>query len=203
VAMLTGILTPGLSASALEAHARGPLAAALRHYQPREVITRLIRQAPPERVGLVNTLRYLDFKHTLAGDILVKVDRACMSVALEVRPVYLHRDMLQLAGAIPGTRLAGRKHAKETLKLALGEWLPAGNIRRGKHGFLAPMARWLRESSGARWTKSAGSMLPELLDPALLPGLTQVLRDESRGEPRAVYQLLLLDHWLARWKPAA
>jgi len=46
-------------------------------------------------------------------------------------------------------------------------------------------------------------MLPELLDPALLPGLTQVLRDESRGEPRAVYQLLLLDHWLARWKPAA
>jgi asparagine synthase (glutamine-hydrolysing) len=203
VAMLTGILTPGLSASALEAHARGPLAAALRHYQPREVITRLIRQAPPERVGLVNTLRYLDFKHTLAGDILVKVDRACMSVALEVRPVYLHRDMLQLAGAIPGTRLAGRKHAKETLKLALGEWLPAGNIRRGKQGFLAPMARWLRESSGARWTKSAGSMLPELLDPALLPGLTQVLRDESRGEPRAVYQLLLLDHWLARWKPAA
>ena len=100
-AMVTGIFTMGLTTSAVEAHARGPLAAAARHYDPREVITRLMQKAPPEQVGLVNTVRYIDFKHTLAGDVLVKVDRACMAVALEVRPVYLHRDMLQLAGAIP------------------------------------------------------------------------------------------------------
>ena len=125
-AMVTGIFTPGLMTSALAAHTRGPLAAALRHYDPREVIARLMQQAPPEQVGLVNTLRYIDFKHTLPGDVLVKVDRACMSVALEVRPVYLHRDMLQLAGAIPGAQLAGRKHTKEALKVALECWLPAG-----------------------------------------------------------------------------
>jgi asparagine synthase (glutamine-hydrolysing) len=201
-AMVTGIFTHGLTTSALEAHARGPLAAAMRHYDPREVITRLMRKAPPERVGLVNTLRYIDFKHTLPGDVLVKVDRACMSVALEVRPVYLHRDMLQLAGAIPSAQLAGRTHTKETLKVAMGSWLPAGNIRRAKQGFLAPIDRWLQESSGAEWTKSAGSVLPELLDPSLLPGLNQDLRDESRGKPRAALQLLLLDRWLARWKPA-
>jgi len=186
-AMLIGILTHGFTTSALEAHTRGPLAAALRQYHPGEVITRLMRQAPPEQVGLVNSLRYLDLKHTLAGDVLVKVDRACMSVALEVRPVYLHRDMLQLAGAIPGDQLAGRKHTKETLKVAVESWVPAANIRRGKQGFLAPLDRWLQQSESAEWTKSAGSVLPELLDPSLLPG---------------PYQLLLLDHWLARWKPA-
>ena len=201
-AMVTGIFTPGLTTPALEAHARGPLAAALRHYDPREVITRLMRQAPPEQVGLVNTLRYIDFKHTLPGDVLVKVDRACMSVALEVRPVYLHRDMLQLAGAIPGAQLAGRKHTKEALKVALESWLPAGNIRRGKQGFLAPLNRWLRESDGAAWTKSAGSVLSELLDPSLLPGLKQELWEDSRAQPAALHQLVLLDHWLARWQPA-
>jgi asparagine synthase (glutamine-hydrolysing) len=189
VALMTGIFTMGLSTSALEAHARGPLADAVRHYDPREVITRLLRKAPPEEVGLVNTLRYIDVKHTLPGDVLVKVDRACMSVALEVRPVYLHRDMLQLAAAIPGAQLAGRKQTKETLKVAMESWLPAGNIRRDKQGFLAPLGRWLRESSGAEWTKSAGSVLPELLDA------------ESRGESRSAYQLLLLDQWLARWNP--
>jgi asparagine synthase (glutamine-hydrolysing) len=129
--MVTGIFTHGLASSALALHARGPLAAELQHYDPREVISRLLQRAPPERVGLVNTLRYIDFKHTLPGDILVKVDRACMAVALEVRPVYLHRDMLRLAGAIPGAQLAGPAHTKETLKVAVGGWLPAGNIRRG------------------------------------------------------------------------
>jgi len=200
-AMLTGIFTHGLTTSALEAHARGPLATAVRHYHPCEVITRLMHRAPPDRVGLVNTLRYIDFKHTLPGDILVKVDRACMAVALEVRPVYLHRDMLQLAGAIPGARLAGPRHTKEPLKVAMASWLPAGNIRRAKRGLLAPLDRWLRESGGAGWTRSAGSVLPELLDPALLPGLEQGWRNESRGKRGAVYELLLLDHWLARWKP--
>ena len=188
-AMLTGMLTHGLTTSTLKTHARGPLAAAVRQYDPREVITRLMRQAPPEEVGLVNTLRYIDFKHTLAGDVLVKVDRACMSVALEVRPVYLHRDMLHLAGAIPSAQLVGPKHTKEALKVAVESWVPAGNIRRGKQGFLAPIDRWLRQSPGATWTRSAGSVLPELLDPSLPPGL-------------ATDKLLLLDHWLARWKPA-
>jgi asparagine synthase (glutamine-hydrolysing) len=200
--MVAGIFTHGLANSALEAHARGPLAAELQHYDPREVISRLMRRAPPEQVGLVNTLRYIDFKHTLPGDILVKVDRACMAVALEVRPVYLHRDMLQLAGAIPGAQLAGPAHTKETLKVAVGGWLPAGNIRRGKQGFLAPLNRWLRESNGGGWTRSAGSVLPELLDPALLAGLTQELRNEPGAKPRGVHQVLLLDHWLARWSPA-
>lgn len=201
-AMLTGVFTPGLSTSALEAHARGPLAAAVRHYHPCEVITRLMHKAPPDQVGPVNTLRYIDFKHTLAGDILVKVDRACMAVALEVRPVYLHRDMLRLAGAIPGAQLAGPRHAKETLKVAMAGWLPAGNIRRAKRGFLAPLDRWLQESHGARWTRSAGSVLPELLDPSLLKSLEQGRRDEAREHRGADYELLLLDHWLARWKPA-
>ena len=126
-----------------------------------------------------------------------------MAVALEVRPVYLHRDMLRLAGAIPGAQLAGRKHTKETLKVAVEGWLPAGNIRRGKQGFLAPLNRWLQESNGGEWTKSAGSVLPELLDPSLLRGLAQGRRDGSRGAPAAAtIQLLLLDRWLARWRPA-
>jgi asparagine synthase (glutamine-hydrolysing) len=188
-AMVTGIFTMGLMSPAVEAHARGPLAAAARHYDPREVITRLMQKAPPNRVGLVNTVRYIDFKHTLAGDVLVKVDRACMAVALEVRPVYLHRDMLQLAGAIPSEQLVGRKSTKEALKVAMESWLPPGSIQRGKQGFLAPLRHWLRDSTVAEWTRNAGSVLPELLDSSL------------RAQPRSALQLLLLDRWLARWKP--
>jgi asparagine synthase (glutamine-hydrolysing) len=201
--MITGLLTPGLSTAALEANTRGPLAQAAADYHPGEVITRLLRKAPPDEVGLVNALRYVDFKHTLAGDILVKVDRASMAVALEVRPVYLHRDMLDLAGAIPGAQLATPRHTKEALKVALRSWLPEGTIRRGKQGFLAPLDRWLKEAEGASWTRDAGSIIHELLDPSLLARLKQVKKKGGRGKPRAVHQLLLLDHWLARWQPVA
>jgi asparagine synthase (glutamine-hydrolysing) len=198
--MLTDIVTTGLTTAELELHARGPLAAELRHYEPCEVITGLMQRARPEQVGLVNTLRYIDLKHTLAGDILVKIDRACMAVALEVRPVYLHRDMLQLAGAIPSAQLVGREHAKETLKVALDTWLPAGNIRRKKQGFLAPLSRWLLERPRAEWTSSGDSVLPELLDPTLLTNGRHHIPSSGAGE-RIALQLLLLDHWLAEWKP--
>jgi asparagine synthase (glutamine-hydrolysing) len=198
--LVTNLFTMGMSTSVLQRYARGSLAHALRHYDPRDVILQLINKAPPHEVGLVNAIRYIDFKHTLAGDVLVKVDRACMAVALEVRPVFLHRDMLQLAGTIPGARLAGPEQAKEALKIAVESWLPAGNIRRPKQGFLAPVSRWLRESHQAEWTSSAGSVLPELLDASLLPEMGNAGKAEPNAHA-AAFQLLLLDHWLAEWEP--
>ncbi|HEV8122733.1 MAG TPA: asparagine synthase (glutamine-hydrolyzing) [Gemmatimonadales bacterium] len=198
--MLTRMLTPGLWSPRLKAAMRGPLATQAKAYHPRTVIADILKDAPQDD-GLVNTLRYVDFRHTLAGDILVKVDRASMAVALEVRPVYLHRDMLQLAGAIPGPQLADRTHTKEALKVAAESWLPAGNIRRGKQGFLAPLDRWLREAEGADWTAPAGSMVSDLLDPAFLADLKQSRRPGSGGNARSIHQLMLLDHWLAVWQP--
>jgi asparagine synthetase B (glutamine-hydrolysing) len=123
-----------------------------------------------------------------------------MAVALEVRPVFLHRDMLQLAAAIPGARLAGPEQAKEVLKVAVESWLPAGNIRRPKQGFLAPVSRWLRESNEAEWSKSAGSVLPELLDLPPVPGIGQA-EVEGRHSGVPDFQVLLLDRWLAEWQP--
>jgi hypothetical protein len=65
------------------AAARGPLADALKHFTPMDTITPLLRKARPEKVGILNIMGYLDMKLTLAGDMLVKVDRASMAVALE------------------------------------------------------------------------------------------------------------------------
>ncbi len=48
-AMVIGIFTPGLTTPALETRARGPLAAALRHYHPREVITRFMQKCAARR----------------------------------------------------------------------------------------------------------------------------------------------------------
>jgi hypothetical protein len=110
-AMMLDMLTTGFPLPTLREAARGPLAEALKHYSPMDAVLPLLHKARPEEVGLVNSMRYLDLKLTLAGDILVKVDRASMAVSLEVRPVYLHRDLVALARRIPN----GICHATEEL----------------------------------------------------------------------------------------
>lgn len=80
-AMMVDMLTLGLPLAILRAAARGPLAAALKSCSPMETVLPLLRKPPPEEVGLVNSMRYLDLKLTLAGDLLVTVDRASMAVS--------------------------------------------------------------------------------------------------------------------------
>src|SRR5207237_447217 len=111
----------------------------------------------------------LDLKLTLSGDILVKVDRASMAVSLEVRPVYVHRDLLALAGRIPAQNLADRSHSKEALKTALQLWLPDSVLRRRKMGFALPLKRWMKNDL-RRFFRPDGAddALCDLLDRALL-----------------------------------
>jgi asparagine synthase (glutamine-hydrolysing) len=197
---LADMLLTGLSRSALTSAARGPLAEALAHYAPQDTIGEHLRRMPVDRVGIVDAMRYLDLKLTLAGDILVKVDRASMAVALEVRPVFLHRDVMALAGRIPASRLAQRRSAKEALKRAMRDWLPAGILDRPKMGFALPLSRWLASTPDRLFgVPPSESRLAELVDPGLLGRL---MRDHAGGvadHAGRIHSLLFLERWLHQW----
>lgn len=197
---LTDMLLLGFHATDLRAASRGPLKAALQHYTPIDAIRPLLAKAPPEKVGLVNAMRYLDLKLTLAGDILVKVDRASMAVSLEVRPVYLHRDMLALAQRIPSNKLADRNHTKEALKLALRPWLPNSVLDRRKMGFAMPLRNWIRDDSTHLFSRNDGDdPLNDLLDSTLLQDALAAHRSGSRDLTSIIHSLLFLREWLGEW----
>lgn len=198
--MYTDMLTLGLSLPDLTAAARGPLAAALRDYRPEDTVVAHLRQAPPEEVGLVNAMRYLDLKLTLAGDILVKVDRASMAVALEVRPVFLHRDLMALAGRIPSTELVGHDRAKHALKKALEGWLPSELLYRRKMGFAMPLPGWFRRPGAAgRFKAVDDAAMAELVDPALFRRLESQHVAGSADHTATLHNLGFLAQWLGRW----
>ena len=198
--MYTDMLTLGLSVPALSAVARGPLADALRHYRPEDTVATLLRQAPPKEVGLVNAMRYLDLKLTLAGDILVKVDRASMAVSLEVRPVFLHRELLALAGRIPPPGLVGPNRAKQALKSALEGWLPSELLHRRKMGFAMPLPAWLRGPGAARLVAAGrGGALADLVDPALFHRLEIEHVAGSADHTATLHNLGFLAQWLVKW----
>jgi asparagine synthase (glutamine-hydrolysing) len=194
------MFTTAFPVASLRRAARGELAQTIRQYEPLDAVRPLLQKAPPERVGLINAMRYLDLKLTLGGDILVKVDRASMAVSLEVRPVYLHRDILNLAGRIPPEQLADRSHTKRVLKSALQPWLPESILRRPKQGFAMPLKVWLKDQPRQLFAApNVESSLHEFLDLSLLE---QTIRAHSAagGDCTAMlHALYFLDRWLARW----
>jgi asparagine synthase (glutamine-hydrolysing) len=195
--LLLSTLVTGWQPDELRAAARGPLADALAWYDPYDSVRPHLAAAPPEDVGLVDAMRYLDLKTTLGAGILTKVDRASMAVALEVRPVFLHRDVLSLAGRVPPGLLSTGSEAKALLRRAVRPWLPAAALDRPKMGFAMPLGRWLGglHSFGAL---AEGRPAATVLDPAAVARL-RARHGEGREGTSRLHAVTFLDHWLERW----
>lgn len=198
--LLLEMLTTGFPIHTLRTMGRGALAGALQHYTPMDALVPLLRQAPPERVGLVNAMRYLDLKLTLAGDMLVKVDRASMAVSLEVRPVYLHQDMLALAGRIPPERLVDRHQSKKLLKSALMAWLPEPLLYRRKQGLAMPLGKWLNSDLRKLVAQNhQPSPVDDLLDSTLLEKMVEIHSAGKDDFASRIHSLFFLKEWFAEW----
>ncbi len=196
--MLLSMLVDSNGLATLRSAARGELARTLEHYDPMDVVGPHLAKAPPAEVGLVNAMRYLDFKLTLAGDMLVKVDRASMAVALEVRPVYLNRRVLELAGRIPPARLADGRDAKKALRSALRSWLPSSILNRPKAGFAMPLGHWLQRDQTL--VPAGNGQLGELLDPSYTRGTAEAHLSGKLSETSRLHSMLFLEHWLEKWQ---
>lgn len=91
-----------------------------------------------DRMMLLDTLTYLP------DDILVKVDRASMAVALETRAPLLDHRVLEFAWSLPlEMKLQGRE-GKRVLKNLLYRHVPRELVDRPKTGFGIPLDSWLR-----------------------------------------------------------
>ena len=147
------------------------------------------------RTMALDTMRYLP------DDILHKVDRAAMSVALETRVPLLDHRLVELAWRLPMHSKVRDGQGKWLLRELLARDVPRALFERPKTGFGIPVGRWL-----------AGPLRPwaeDLLSPDTLraDGLLDVAAtrhvwdDHTSGRWDAGYELwpiLMFQAWLHR-----
>jgi asparagine synthase (glutamine-hydrolysing) len=93
---------------------------------------------------LLHKMMYCDFMGYLPDEVLVKVDRAAMSVSLETRIPLLDHRIIEFAWSLPAFLKQRRNQGKWLLRQVLNRYVPAKLVERPKQGFAAPVAEWLR-----------------------------------------------------------
>ncbi len=147
-----------------------------------------------------------DLMHYLPFDLLRKMDRASMAVALEVRCPLLDTQVLDLAGHLPTSVLMPGGRPKGLLRQVAAELLPPSIVERPKRGFALPVGRWfkgpLREA--LMHHLQAGELVSLGIDREA--GLA-MLAQHQHGQvdhTHRLFALLMLSLW-AQWlrKPSA
>lgn len=97
-----------------------------------------IRKYDRKDLPPITRMRYLDYMTYLPGDILTKVDRATMSVALEARVPFLDQEVVEFAFSLTQEECNPSGELKGLLKSAFSHKIPLTKMNRPKMGFSMP-----------------------------------------------------------------
>ncbi len=150
-----------------------------------------------ERMQLCDVITYLP------EDILTKVDRASMAVALEARCPLLDHEVVEAALNLPRALTFGGGEQKVILKQPLRAELGEAFVNRPKMGFGVPIGQWFSGPWRGRIERmlGQGSVLPqEVIHPARLQALAAA-HGGIRNFSQPLYFTLMLALWWERWNP--
>jgi asparagine synthase (glutamine-hydrolysing) len=150
-------------------------------------------------------MMFLDTVSYLPDDILVKVDRATMAVALEARVPYLDHRIVEFAARLPLQLKIYRGRSKWILRRVLHRYVPKELIERPKKGFSLPIGSWLRGPL-REW---AEDLLTEnrlnregFFNARAVGTLWKEHLSAQRDLEHPIWSILMFQAWLAEWGKA-
>ncbi len=180
------------------------------HWEPSEVMLQAreprsilddesVRREFPD---LLSRMQFLDLVTYLPDDILTKVDRASMAVALEARVPLIDHRVVEFTWRLPQEAKVRGGTSKWLLRQVLYRHVPPALIERPKMGFGIPLGEWLRGPlRGWAETLLNEKRLREagLLDPAVVGRYWQEHIDGRRNWQYLLWNVLMLEAWRERW----
>jgi asparagine synthase (glutamine-hydrolysing) len=149
----------------------------------------------------VEAMMAQDTSSYLVDDILVKLDRAAMSVSLETRVPLLDHNVLEFAWSLPLSLKIKNGISKWPLRQLLYKYVPKEMIERPKAGFAVPIDEWLRGPL-KEW---ASDLLNEkhiqqqgFLNARLVQELWQEHLSNKRNCAAQLWSVLMFQAWLAQ-----
>ncbi len=147
-------------------------------------------------------MMYLDIVTYLPDDILVKLDRATMSVALEGRDPFLDHKIVEYTSKLPLEYKYHNGTSKYLLKQILKKYIPVELYERPKKGFGAPIYEWFKND--------LKPLYQEYLDPEKIKKdnifeykeITRIMNSYYNNEginPHKLWFLLVFQMWKSRW----
>ena len=192
----------GLNVAALLGGEAGPPAESLPHDEA--MPPRRHAVMPPALHDPLARAMLWDFRSYLPDQLLVKLDRATMLVALEARSPYLDHAVMDFALRLdPRLKVRGLT-TKRVLKRVARRWLPRGIVGRKKRGLSVPIATWLQGGLRDEMTRL---LAPErlrrqgVLSDVYVTRLVAEHLGRRANHARALWTLIVLERWLERWAP--
>lgn len=141
----------------------------------------------------------MDYVNYMADDILVKVDRATMSISLEGRDPLLDHRIIEYAAQLPIEYKFDHGNKKRIYKDILYQYVPKEMMERPKTGFMMPVEEWLRGD--------LKYLLEENLNDSLCKDYFQIenvkrikslfYKDKLKHENKIIWRILVFQLW---WK---
>ena len=149
-----------------------------------------------ERMMLQDTLNYLP------NDVLTKVDRASMSVALEARVPFLDHRLYEFSASLPLDLKVREGVNKWLIREMLGKYVPKALMNRPKTGFGIPLHDWLRTSL-RDWAESLLSISAlndvGMFDPAPVRKAWQAHLSGRENHQHQLWCVLMYQAWHREW----
>ncbi|MEH6648942.1 MAG: asparagine synthase-related protein [Motiliproteus sp.] len=104
----------------------------------------------PTKAGVLDRMLFMDWKHTLADNDLVKVNTMCRLAGVDVAYPLLDDRLLDFSLRVPADIKLTPGKLRHLYKMAMTGFLPEKIIHKPKHGFGLPFGLWTAEHAGLR-----------------------------------------------------
>lgn len=150
----------------------------------------------------INSCLALDYKTYMVDDILVKVDRATMSVGLEGREPFLDNRIIEFVSQLPSDLKYKRREKKYILKKIAYKYIPKELLDRPKSGFSIPVHEWLKTDLKGyliHYINEEQLSKHNLIDIETAISIRDEFLEGRNNSETKVWLLLIFQMWWNRW----